>query len=94
MKRTDWLLETRKMRFEEAYVSYKRGNLTQGEAALLLCLCDRTFRCYLNRYDEGGLDALLDKRLVQVSYRRAPVDEYRKQVVRSTNKILPSLVKP
>lgn len=63
------------MRFEEAYISYKRGNLTQGEAALLLCLCDRTFRCYLNRYDEGGLDALRDKRLVQVSHRRAPVDD-------------------
>lgn len=29
----------------------------------------------MNRYDEGGLDALLDKRLSQASHRRAPVDE-------------------
>lgn len=29
----------------------------------------------MNRYDEGGMDALLDKRLSQASHRRAPVDE-------------------
>ena len=28
-----------------------------------------------DRYDEEGLDGLLDKRLTQVSHRRAPVDE-------------------
>lgn len=28
----------------------------------------------MNRYDEGGLDALVDKRLMQVSRRRASVD--------------------
>ena len=66
MKRTERLQETRKMRFEEAYEGYRRGSLTQAEAALLLGVCDRTFRRYMNRYDEGGLDALLDKRLVQI----------------------------
>lgn len=75
MKRTEWLQETRKMRFVEAYEGYRRGSLTQSEAALVLGVCDRTFRRYMNRYDEGGMDALLDKRLVQVSQRRAPVDE-------------------
>ncbi len=30
---------------------------------------------YLNRYDEGGLDALINRRLVQISHRRAPVNE-------------------
>lgn len=63
------------MRFEEAYVGYRKRSLTQSEAALLLGVCDRTFRRYMNRYDEGGLDALVDKRLVQISHRRAPVDE-------------------
>ena len=72
MKRTEWLQEAKKMRFEEAYGGYRRGSLTQSEAALLLGVCDRTFRRYMSRYDEGGLDALLDKRLVQVSHRRAP----------------------
>ena len=60
------------MRFEEAYGGYGRGSLTQTEAALLPGLCDRTFRRHMNRYDDGGMDALLDKRLSQVSHRRAP----------------------
>ncbi|SDH41242.1 helix-turn-helix domain-containing protein [Nitrosomonas sp. Nm132] len=65
MKRTEWLQETGKMRFEEAYQGYRKRNLTQSEAALLLGVCDRTFRRYMNRHDAGGLDALVDKRLVR-----------------------------
>ena len=49
--------------------------LRKGKQHCCLGVCDRTFRRYRNRYDEGGLDALVDKRLVQVSHRRAPVDE-------------------
>ena len=75
MKRTEWLQETRKMRFEEAYGNYKSGSITQDEAAKLLGVCDRTFRRYMDKYDAGGLDALLDKRLTQASHRCAPVDE-------------------
>ncbi len=75
MKRTESLQETRKMRFEKAYEGYRSGSLTQAEAALLLGECDRTFWRYMNRYDEGGLEALLDKRLVQISHCRALVDE-------------------
>lgn len=41
----------------------------------MLGVCDRTFRRYLERYNEGGLDALFDKRLTQVSAKKAPVDE-------------------
>jgi len=63
------------MRFEEAYENYKGGRITQEDAAKLLGVCDRTFRRYMNKYDEGGLDALLDKRLTQASHRCAPVDE-------------------
>jgi len=40
----------------------------------------------MSRYDEGGLDALLDKRLVQVSHRRAPVDEVMRVVERYRNR--------
>src|SRR5680860_1404042 len=29
----------------------------------------------MGKYDEGGLDALMDKRLIQASHRCAPVDE-------------------
>lgn len=80
MKRTEWLQETRRMRFEEAYEGWKRRSLTQVEAALLLGVCDRTFRRFMNRYDENGIDGLLDKRLVQVSQRRAPMDEVMRMV--------------
>ena len=63
------------MRFKEAYEGCKSGHLTHVEAALLLGVCDRTFRRYMVKYDEGGLEALMDKRLTQASHRCAPVDE-------------------
>jgi len=75
MNRTEWLQETRKMRFEEAYQGWQSGRLRQEEAARLLGVCDRTFRRHIDRYEEDGLDGLIDKRLNQVSHRRAPVDE-------------------
>lgn len=75
MKRTQWLQETRKMRFEEAYSGWQAGRLTQEEAARLLGLCARSFRRYIDRCEEAGLEGLIDKRMSQVSQRRAPVDE-------------------
>jgi transposase len=75
MKRTEWLQETRKMRFEEAYEGWTEKRLTQEEAAKMLGLCSRSFRRYLERYRESGMDGLVDKRLEQVSHRCAPVDE-------------------
>lgn len=63
------------MRFLEAHFGWHEGRLTQAEAARLLGVCERTFRRYLSRYDEEGLEGLIDKRLSQVSHRRAPVDE-------------------
>ena len=67
--------EVRKMRFEEAYEGWEKGRLTQEEAALLLGVSDRTFRRYLVRYEEKGMEGLIDQRLGQVSHRCAPVDE-------------------
>ena len=75
MKRTEWLERTKQMRFEEAYSGWTERRLTQEDAARLLGVCARTFRRYIDRYEENGLDGLLDKRLTQVSHRRAPVDE-------------------
>jgi hypothetical protein len=63
------------MRFEEAYEGWNRGRLTQEEAAMLLGVCDRTFRRYLIRYEDEGMEGLADRRLGQVSHRSAPVDE-------------------
>ena len=75
MKRAEWLQETRKMRFEEAYGGWQGGRLTQEEAARLLGVCERTFRRYIDRYEDDGMEGVIDKRLNQVSHRRAPVDE-------------------
>ena len=75
MKRTELLQEVRKMRFEEAYEGWERGRLTQQEAAMLLGVCDRTFRRYLLRYEDKGMEGLIDQRLGQISHRSAPVDE-------------------
>ncbi len=69
------LQEIRKMRFEEMYVDWQKGRLSQEEAAMVLGVCSRTFRRQICRYEENGLDGLSDKRLTQASHRRAPVDE-------------------
>ena len=75
MRRTELLQEVRMLRFEEAYEGWQESRLSQTEAALLLGVCERTFRRYVERYEEEGREGLLDKRLTQASHRRAPVDE-------------------
>lgn len=63
------------MRFEQAHEGWESGRLTQAEAARLLGVCERTFRRYLVRFEAAGLEGLIDRRLEQVSRKRAPVDE-------------------
>jgi len=63
------------MRFIEAYGEWNAGRLTQAEAGQMLGMCERSFRRYLFRYEAQGLEGLIDRRLEQVSNRRAPVDE-------------------
>ena len=63
------------MRFEEVYFGWSESRLTQEEAARILGVCDRTFRRYIDRYEESGVMGLSDKRLTKASFRRAPVDE-------------------
>jgi transposase len=75
MRRTQLLQEIRKMQFEEIVKIWTESRLTQDDAARMLGVCARTFRRYLGRYREQGLEGLQDKRLMQASARRAPVDE-------------------
>ena len=75
MRVTEILQEVRKMRFEEIYGTWTERRLKQEEAARVLGICSRTFRRYIDRYEEEGLEGLKDKRLTQASFRRAPVDE-------------------
>ena len=48
-----------------------------GRRRQLACLgvCERTFRRYLDRFEDAGIEGLIDRRLEQASHRRAPVDE-------------------
>ncbi len=80
MRRTEWLQETRMRRFEETYEGWQKGQISQQEAARLLGVCDRTFRRYIVSYNGSGLNTLVDKRLCQVSHRRASMDEVMKVV--------------
>ena len=63
MRRTEILQEIRNMRFEEAYEGWIEKRFTQEEAARLLSVSDRTFRRYLAKYEEEGLDGLIDHRI-------------------------------
>jgi hypothetical protein len=71
MSRARYMQENRKMRFQEAYDGWIGGRLTQAEAALLLGQCERSFRRHVEHYKADGLEGLLDKRLSQISKRRA-----------------------
>jgi hypothetical protein len=75
MRKIDLLQEVRKMRFEEAYGVWTEGRLSQEEAVLVSGICPRTFRRYIDRYEESGLEGFLDRRLTQALSHRAPVDE-------------------
>ena len=75
MGRARVLQEIRTMRFEEVYDRWNEHRLTQQEAADLLSVCERQFRRQCRRYEEEGIEGLIDLRLGQVSARRAPVDE-------------------
>ena len=64
MRRTEMLQEIRKMRFEEVSLGWSESRLSQEEAARVLGVYDRTFRRYMNRYEEMGVEGLSDKRLI------------------------------
>ena len=54
MTRTQVRQEIRQMRFDEAYGGWQARRLTQEEAARLLGVCERTFRRYIDRYEDEG----------------------------------------
>jgi transposase len=63
------------MKFEEILDRARSRELSQGEAASVLGMSERTFRRWRDRYDAEGAEGLYDRRLGRVSSRRAPVDE-------------------
>jgi DNA-binding Lrp family transcriptional regulator len=75
MKRTIVLQEIRQIRFAELYGRQQAGRLTQEEMAEVLNIDVRTARRWTRHFEDEGLDGLIDRRLGQVSARRAPVDQ-------------------
>ena len=63
------------MRFEELYRRQQVGRLTQEEMAEVLNIDVRTARRWTRRFEDEGLDGLIDRRIGQISNRRAPVDQ-------------------
>ena len=52
MRKTDWLQETLRMRFDEVYGDWTESRLTQEEAARLLGVRARTCRRYIDRSED------------------------------------------
>jgi transposase len=75
MERAKVLQEIRNMRFEELLERQQASRLTQEDMAEVLNVDVRTVRRWMRRYEDEGLDGLIDKRIGQVSARRAPVDQ-------------------
>lgn len=75
MRRTQMLWEVFVSRFEEALDRYRKRRLTAEEAGELLGMSGRNFRRLAVRYDEEGIEGLVDRRIGKVSPRRAPAAE-------------------
>lgn len=78
MKRAEVLQGVRRMRFIDVFGRHKSGNLSQGEAAELLGIGERTFRRWCQRFEEEGESGLLDRRLGKASPKRVPRREAEK----------------
>ena len=72
MNRTTWLQDRRMQKFRDVLSRWERGELSMMEAGELLGMSERQFRRYRDRYEEDGLEGLLDRRLGKPSPKRVP----------------------
>jgi transposase len=75
MGRAEVLQGVRQMRFEGLLERHERGELSQGEAAEMLGVSERTFRRWRDRLRDEGPAGLRDRRIGKPSGRRAAVEE-------------------
>ena len=75
MNRTAWLQDRRMQKFRDVLSRWERKELSAMEAGELLGCSERQFRRYRARYEEEGLDGLLDRRLGKASAKRVAADE-------------------
>src|SRR5689334_20631331 len=77
MNRATWLQGRRMQKFRDVLGRWGIGELSMLEAAELLGMSERQFRRYRDRYEEDGLDGLIDRRLGKPSPKRVPAGEVR-----------------
>jgi transposase len=75
MNRTAWLQDRRMQKFRDVLSRWERGELSMMEAGELLGVSERQFRRYRDRYEEDGLEGLVDRRLGKPSPKRVPARE-------------------
>jgi transposase len=62
-------------KFLDVLGRYEKRALSALEAGEILGCSERQFRRWRDRYEEEGVDGLIDKRLGKASARRVPVDQ-------------------
>src|SRR6202790_1598837 len=72
MNRAAWLQDRRMQKFRDVLSRWERGDLSMMEAGELLGMSERQFRRYRDRYEEDGLDGLVDRQLGKPSPKRVP----------------------
>ena len=64
-------------KFRDVLSRWERGSLSMMEAGELLGMSERQFRRYRDRYEEDGLEGLVDRRLGKLSPKRVPAKDLR-----------------
>jgi transposase len=80
MNRTTWLQDRRMQKFRDVLSRWERRELSMLEAGELLGVSERQFRRYRDRYEEDGLEGLVDRRLGKPSPHRVPATEGRRML--------------
>ncbi len=72
MNRAAWLQDRRMQKFRDVLSRWEQGQLSMMEAGELLGMSERQFRRYRDRYEEEGVEGLVDRRLGKPSPKRVP----------------------
>src|ERR1700745_2344667 len=72
MNRATWLQDRRMQKFLDVLGRWQAGELSMMEAGELLGMSERQFRRYRDRYEEDGLEGLVDRRVGKPSAKGVP----------------------
>jgi transposase len=78
--RAAWLQDRRMQKFGDVLSRWEAGSLSMMEAAELLGMSERQFRRYRRRYEEEGLEGLIDRRLGKPSPKCVPAAERKRML--------------